>query len=334
MATDVTIGVLMSSGPQGVIDACAGVAGVRFVGIEQPDDLTPHIVGGLDAIVVSNDFYTPGVAQLIFAAPRLRWLQSSSTGYEHLSALGAPKHIAVTEPGSVYSDIVAEHAVALLLALARGVLQMERNRLESRWDLPNVAATMFSLKDRNLLLVGFGGIGQETAKRARPFGMRITAMVRRPPTAEAAKLADRFVSREQLHEALAEADAVVLGIPLVAATEKLIGAPEFAVMKRDAILINMARGPVVDEQALITALRERRIGGAGIDVVEKEPLSPDSPLWHMDRVIISPHLSAYGDGHGTRRFGAMIRENVERFVAGRTLLNPIAGYLDKAPPAA
>lgn len=333
MATDVTIGVLMSSGPQGVIDACAGVAGVRFVGMEQPDDLAPHI-DGLDAIVVSNDFYTPEVARLIFAAPRLRWLQSSSTGYEHLSALGAPEHIAVTEPGSVYSDIVAEHAVALLLALARGVLQMERNRLEARWDLPEVASTMVSLKDRNLLAIGFGGIGQETARRVRPFGMTVTAMVRRPPSPEAAELADKFVYREQLHAALAEADAVLLGIPLVAATEKLIGAPEFAAMKPGAFLINMARGPVVDEQALIEALRTGRIAGAGIDVVEKEPLSSDSPLWTMDRIIISPHLSAYGDGHGARRFGAMIRENVERFVAGRTLLNPIAGYLDKAPPPA
>lgn len=330
MATDVTIGVLMSSGPQGVIDACAGVAGVRFVGMEGPDDLAPH-VDGLDAVVISNDFYTPEVAKLVYGAPRLRWLQSSSTGYEHLSELGAPKHLAVTEPGSVYSDIVAEHAMALLLALGRGVLQMERNRLESRWDLWQVAATMFSLKDRELLLVGFGGIGRETAKRARPFGMRITAMVRREPSPEAAKLADRFVYRDQLHTALAEADAVVLGIPLIADTHKLIGAAEFAAMKPGAVLINMARGPVVDEQALIDALRSGRLGGAGIDVVEKEPLAADSPLWGMERVIISPHLSAYGDGHGTRRFGAMIRENVERFVAGRTLLNPIAGYLDKAP---
>jgi phosphoglycerate dehydrogenase-like enzyme len=331
MATDVTIGVLMSSGPEVVTDACVGVDRVRFVGMQGPDDLAPH-VDGLDALVVSNDFYTPEVARLVFAAPRLRWLQSSSTGYEHLSALGAPRHLAVTEPGSVYSDIVAEHAVALLLALARGVLQMERNRLERRWDLPGVAATMVSLKGRNLLAVGFGGIGQETAKRVRPFGMSVTAMVRRPPSPEAAKLADRLVYREQLHEALALADAVVLGIPLVADTEKLIGAPEFAAMKPSAFLINMARGPVVDEQALIAALRSGRIAGAALDVVEKEPLSPDSPLWGMDRVIISPHLSAYGDGHGSRRFGAMIRENVERFVAGRVLLNPIAGYRDEAAP--
>jgi phosphoglycerate dehydrogenase-like enzyme len=331
MATDVTIGVLMSSGPEVVTDACVGLAGAQFIGMQGPDDLAPHI-DELDAIVVSNDFYTPEVARLIHAAPRLRWLQSSSTGYEHLSALGAPKHLAVTEPGSVYSDIVAEHAMALLLALARGVLQMERNRLEAWWDLPKVASTMVSLKDRNLLLIGFGGIGQETAKRARPFGMRITAMVRRPPSPETARLADKFIYREQLHDALAEADAVVLGIPLIADTEKLIGAPEFAAMKRSAFLINMARGPVVDEQALIAALRDGQIAGAGIDVVEKEPLAADSPLWGMERVIISPHLSAYGDGHGSRRFGAMIRENVERFVAGRVLMNPIAGYLDRTPP--
>lgn len=326
------IGVLMSSGPQVVADACAGMGGFRLVAMHGPDDLAGH-VGGLDALIVSNDFYTPAVADLVAnSAPRLRWLQSSSTGYEHLDELGAPRHLAVTQPGPVYSEIVAEHAVALLLALARGVLPMERHRLERRWDLPAVARTMVSLKGRELLAVGFGQIGQETARRVRPFGMRVTALVRRPPAPEAAALADRVVLRDGLHDALRGADAVVLGVPLTRDTRHLIGAAEFAVMKPTAYLINVARGPVVDEAALIDALAAGRIAGAGLDVVEEEPLSPTSPLWESERVIISPHLSAFGDGHGNRRFGEVIRENVRRFLAGERLLNPVEGYPDTAPP--
>ena len=105
-------------------------------------------------------------------------------------------------------------------------------------------------------------------------------------------------------------------------------------MRPTAYLINVARGPVVDEAALALALAAGRIAGAGLDVVEEEPLASASPLWASERVIISPHLSAFGDGHGNRRFGEVIRENVRRFLAGERLLNPIEGYTDTAAPPA
>lgn len=331
MSRDVNLGILMSSGPDDVMRACDGVAGVQMVGMLKPDDLAPH-AAMLDALIVSNDFYTPEVAKLVYeGSPRLRWLQSSSTGWEHLAELGAPKHLAVTEPGSVYSDIVAEHGVAMLLALARGILPMERARPQHRWDFANVARRMFSLKDRKLLAVGFGGIGRETARRVRGFGMEVTAMVRRAPPPEAAGLADHLISREQLHETLPNMDVVVLGIPSNAGTKHLMGKPEFDRMKPGAVLINLARGPVVDEPAMIEALRDGRLGGAGLDVFWNEPLEPESPLWDMPNVVISPHLSAYGDGHGGRKFGALIRENLQRFIAGQQLLNGIEGYKDRAP---
>ena len=324
-----TIGILMSSGPEAVIDACAGLDGVRFVVIPEPEDLAGSIAG-LDAVIVSNDFYTGEVAGLIAVAPRLRWLQSSSTGYEHLDALGAPRHLAVTEPGPIYSEIVAEHAVALLLALARGVLPMERFRARRRWDRHAIVPEMISLKDRTLLAVGFGRIGQETAKRVRPFGMRVTAMVRRTPSPEIAALADCLVGRDGLEAALGAADAVLLGIPLTPETRHLIGARELGLMKPGAYLLNMARGPVIDEAALAAALATRRIGGAALDVFDAEPLSETSPLWDCENAIISPHLSAFGDGHGGRAFGAVIRENIRRFLAGEILLNPVPGYPARA----
>jgi phosphoglycerate dehydrogenase-like enzyme len=332
MARQQTIGILMSSGPGAVQEACAGMAGLELPGILRPEDLKDHI-DALDALIVSNDFYPDEVAGLVAASTRLRWLQSSSTGFEHILEQGVPRHLAFTEPGPVYSEIVAEHAVALLLALARGVLWMERHRLEQRWDLPAVTRHMVSLKGRNLLAVGFGQIGQEAAKRVRAFGMTVTAMVRRQPAPEVAALADRLVHRDQLLDALGKADAVLLGIPVTHETRQIIGAAELAAMKPDAYLINMARGPVVDEAALTAALTEGRIAGAGLDVFLEEPLPPESPLWHLPNVIISPHLSAFGDGHGGRRFGEVIRENIRRFLAGERLLNPIEGYPDRARPA-
>lgn len=323
-----TIGTLMSSGGKAVADACAGLGG-NFVDIERPEHLAP-VVASLDGLIVSNDFYTPEVAALLATAQRLRWLQSSSTGYEHLAALGAPRHLAVTQPGPIYSEIVAEHGVALLLALARGVPRMERQRQARMWDRPAIVAEMASLKGRDLLAVGFGEIGRATARRVRPFGMTVTAWVRRPPPPEVAALADRIAMADELHASLARADAVVIGVPLVAGTRGLIDEAALAATKPGAFLINLARGPIVDEAALARALREGRLGGAGLDVFEEEPLPASSPLWDMENVIISPHLSAFGDGHGARAFGEHIRENVRRFLAGEVLLNPVEGYHDRA----
>lgn len=319
------IGILMSSGPDSVRDACADIAGAEMVGMHEPADLTAQIAD-LDGLVVSNDFYPPAVAALVRSAPRLRWLQSSSTGFEHLLEQGVPGHLVFTQPGPVYSEVVAEHAVALLLALGRGVLPMERQRVLRRWDREAIVPTLFSLKNRTLLSIGFGQIGQGAARRVRPFGMRVIAMVRRRPSPEVAALADELVDRAGLPEALGRADAILLGIPLSAETTRMIGAPEFARMRPHAVLINMARGPVLDETALADALAHGQIGGAALDVFDEEPLAADSPLWDFPNVIISPHLSAYGDDHGVRAFAAVARENVRRFVAGETLLNPVDGW--------
>lgn len=141
------VGVLMSSGPEVVLNACAGLDGVRLIGIAEPADLSIHI-DTLDGLIVSNDFYPPEVAALLRdGAPRLRWLQSSSTGFEHFLERGVPSRLAFTQPGPVYSEVVAEHAVGLLLALGRGVLQMERLRARRVWDRLSVVPELFSLKN-------------------------------------------------------------------------------------------------------------------------------------------------------------------------------------------
>ncbi len=323
-----TIGVLMSAGPEGARLALAGMD-VELVVIPLPKDLAP-VMERLDVLLVSNDYYTQEVAALCHASKRLRWIQGSSTGNESILTIGAPRHIPVTSAGPIYSAVVAEHGVAMLLAFARGLLPIERQRARGEWNREAVTPRMFSLDGLRLVAVGFGGIGQHTARLVRPFGTRVTAVVRRPPPAEVAALADEVVMLADLHAALARADAVVLGVPYGPATHFLMGAAEFAAMKRGGVLINIARGNVVDQQAMIAALRGGQLGAAGLDVFDTEPLAADSPLWGMENVIISPHLSGYGNARGWTDFVAMFRGNVERFLAGKPLDNPIEGYIDRA----
>ena len=305
--------------------ALTGVEGLAVTRVETPADLGRHI-DGLDALLTSNDFYLASVAELVGRAPRLRYVHFVSSGFDNLREHGAPRRLAISRGGPSHAGTVAEHAVTLLLALLRRVTEYERNRIAAVWDREGLRKRMSSLEGANVLVVGFGAIGQRLAQRLRPFEAHVTGMLRRDPPPEVAALADAIVHPDTLHAALAGADAVVLSLPLSAETEKFIGARELAAMKPGAYLVNVARGGVVDEAALIDALSSRRISGAGLDVFADEPLAPESPLWRLDNVILSPHVAGAGSSAGTGRVIALARENLERFRSGRPLLNPIPGY--------
>lgn len=311
--------------------ALSGVAGLTVTRVERPADLPQHI-SALDALLVSNDFYHPSVAELVGRAPRLRYIHFVSSGFDNLRAHGAPSRLAISRGGPSHAGTVAEHAVTLLLALLRRVVEYERNRLAAHWDRQGFRSRMSSLEGARVLIVGFGSIGQLIAQRLRPFDAHITGMLRHEPAPEVAELADAIVHPDALHAALAEADAVILSLPLATETANLIGAREFAAMKPSAYLINVARGGVVDEAALIDALASRRIAGAGIDVYSGEPLAPESPLWRLENVILSPHVAGAGSSAGTGRVIALARENLERFRSGQPLLYPIAGFGEGTSP--
>jgi phosphoglycerate dehydrogenase-like enzyme len=208
----------------------------------------------------------------------------------------------------------------LLLASFRRWREIERARDKRDWIRDQIHETARTLEGATLVVVGFGAIGQELARKAKAFDMHVIAVTRagRPgPTV------DEAVPRTRLHDVLPQADAVVLCLPVEPDTIRLFGDAEFARMKPDALFINVGRGELVDEDALVRALQARRIGGAALDVTTVEPLPAASPLWTFDNVLISPHVAGCGKD-GSERFNAIFAENLRRYRAGEPLLGVVA----------
>ena len=213
---------------------------------------------------------------------------------------------------------LADHGMALLLALTRGIHTAIRNPgWDPRWSIRDAS---WELVDRTMGIVGLGGTGRELARRAAAFGMRVVAVdpeeVEVPPEVEACWGMDRF------HALLEQSDVVAVCAPLTAETEGLFDRSAFARMPDHALLINVTRGRIVDETALLEALEGKRIGGAGLDVVPQEPLPGDHPLWKMDNVVITPH-TAGGSPNRDGRCVALFCENLRRYLDGRPLMSVI-----------
>jgi phosphoglycerate dehydrogenase-like enzyme len=238
--------------------------------------------------------------------------------------------VTLTNSAGVFAVSMAEHALALMLAFARGLHLCARRKPEQVWhgegSRQSVASEMRELNGTTLGVVGYGQVGAATAQRAKAFGMKVLAVRRRPERASA--YADEVWPLDRLGDVLSRSDYVLVSCALTPATRGLIGEPQIARLKPDAVLVNVARGAVVDEAALIEALRAGRIRGAGLDVTCEEPLPLDSPLWRMENVIITPHVS--GTSPQTwRRQMEFLCENLRRYAAGEPLLNVAdkrAGY--------
>jgi phosphoglycerate dehydrogenase-like enzyme len=277
-------------------------------------------IGRADVLVVSGFWRNELIAQ----APRLRFIQSISAGvnqYDH-AALRA-NGIRLASAQGANERAVAEHAMALVLALARQLPEARDNQARRFWRgmLSDYARREQEIGDKTVLIVGLGRIGSRLAGLARAFGMRVIATRRDP--ARGGEAADLVVADDRLMELLPQADVVVLTCPLTPATEGLIGAAALAAMKPTAMLVNVARGRVVDEPALIAALSAGRIAAAALDCVWEEPLPASSPLWGMENVLITPHTAGE-----TRRYEDnvidLLMENLGRLWRGEpTLKNEI-----------
>ena len=257
-------------------------------------------------------------------AVKLQWVHSVSTGvnqflYPELMQSG----IIVTNASSVHSVPIAQHVMGIMVALARRFPDCLRYQEQSHWaqkDLWVAPVKPRELFGEVVLFIGFGAIGRDTARLVRPFEMRVWAVTRSGHGD--LDLAEKIFPISKLHEALPDADFVVIAAPDTHETRQMIGARELALMKPSAYLINVARGSIVDEAALIAALERRTIAGAALDVTAKEPLPPESPLWKLDNVLITPHVSAATDRVWERQ-EKLIAGNLERWFAGRELLNRV-----------
>jgi phosphoglycerate dehydrogenase-like enzyme len=263
-------------------------------------------------------------------AVRLKWVHCSghAVGHFPLADLRA-RGVTVTNSRGVQAVPIAEHVMAGLLALARRLPQTMRDQQERRWR-PNELigdASPWVLSGRTLGVIGVGTIGEAIAVRAKAFGMRVTGVRRHPKRGRPAGF-DEVLGPADMDRLLPIADVVVIAAPLTADTNLLLNAHAIAQIKPGAIVVNIARGQLLDEEALARALAEGRLGGAVLDVFTSEPLPAQSPFWSLPNVIVTPHNSGFRVGH----FDAVIDlfcENLTRFERGVDLLNVVdlhAGY--------
>lgn len=263
-------------------------------------------------------------AEQLKHAKKLKWIHSTAAGvaqlmYPELRDLG----ILVTNPSGVFSVPMAEHTMGLLIALARNFPDSVRHQERANWGQQQIwdrPQRLTELNGQLLLIVGFGSIGRELAKRARAFEMRVWGVTRSGDGDSA--LAEKIVAASQLDDALAHADYVVVAAPETAETRQLIGARQIARMKRGARLINIGRGSLLDESALIGALKTGALAGAALDVASVEPLPPESPLWKAPNLFITPHTSAVSTRLWDRQ-AALLSDLLERWFAGRELFNQV-----------
>jgi phosphoglycerate dehydrogenase-like enzyme len=264
------------------------------------------------------------------SAKHLRWIQVTAAGVGHmLFPELVESAVVVTNGRGIHAVAMAEHTIGVILAFVRKLHLARDEQLRRRWtqrELWADAPGFGELSGRTLLLVGLGNVGEEVAVRARAMGVRVVA-VRRHPRPEAGP-ADEQWGPERLPELLGRADFVVLAAPLTAETRGLIGRDALARMKEGTVVVNLGRGGLVDEDALIESLRAGRIAGAALDVFREEPLPPASPLWDMPQVIVTPHVSGLGPRYWERAMDLFAR-NLHAWRAGEPLVNVVdkrAGY--------
>ncbi|HEV2701955.1 MAG TPA: D-2-hydroxyacid dehydrogenase [Steroidobacteraceae bacterium] len=261
--------------------------------------------------------------RLLAAARNLRWIASLAAGVENCLAVPGLRErgLLLTNMRAVDAAVIAEHAIALMLALAHGLDVFAVDTANGRWNPAHGATTpMQSLDGKTLLVVGLGGIGTEVARRGHALGMTVVA------TRDGDKHGPPFVSHvgtpAELPALARGADVIVSCVPLTPVTKGMYDAKFFALLKPTALFINIARGGSMVMADLTQALVDRRLAGAGLDVADPEPLPPDNPLWHAPHVLITPHISSRSDLPGEGRW-TVAAENLRRYAQGGHMLNVV-----------
>jgi D-2-hydroxyacid dehydrogenase (NADP+) len=265
-------------------------------------------------------------AEPLKQTPELRWVQAGTAGVDHLLRSELPgRGVIITNSSGAHGDPISELILSHMLAFASGLNKAIRAQTERRHIQKEVMQTKFELAGQTLCVVGLGDIGGTLARKASALGMYIIGVRR---TAYPAPGVVQVYTTEQLTTALAQADHVALCLPLTHETRHLIGAEELRAMRPTAYIYNVGRGASIDQEAMIQALQQGVIAGAGLDVTDPEPVPVDSPLWAMPNVILSQHTSGMSP-HNARRVTELFAANLTRFLAGeplQQLIDPARGY--------
>jgi phosphoglycerate dehydrogenase-like enzyme len=270
-------------------------------------------------------------------APRLRWIQAHTAGINHLAdrPIMQAEDVEVTTASGIHAVPMAEYCLAMMLAFAYRLPQLRRYQDNAEWPKSTQSLTTHTLRGQTLGIVGYGSIGRELARLADQMGMVVVATKRnlRQTAAEgeyveaglgddSGKIPTRLYPPEALASMVTVCDFVALTLPLTEQTHHLVNEDIFEAMKPTAILVNVSRGAIVDEAALISALAAQKLAGAGLDVFEQEPLPAASPLWSMDNVIITPHISG-NTARVHEKAAALFADNLQRYVDNEPLLNVV-----------
>lgn len=299
-----------------------------------PDDRIVAVHGdelgsAAEAEAAFGGFSPERLRQVLAGAPKLRWVHTFMAGVDRfMPEMAGYERVLLTNNSGAYDVPIAEHVLAMIFAAAKRVPEHLAAQRRHEWQRESPHA---EVRDATLVILGMGSIGTELARLAGGVGMRVIGVRRDASRRDASPPphgVDRVVSAERFAEVVGEADYLAVAAALTPQTRGMVSAEVLRMLKPTAWVINIARGPIVDEAALAAALKEKRIGGAALDVFETEPLSAESPLWSLDNAILTPHIS--NSSPKVRERGlALVTENVRRFKAGEPLLNLVdraAGY--------
>lgn len=303
------IGIHQSVGevfpPERLRDEIADLGNVSVV----PDDRSLAACDGL----VTFD-YEPS-----FLDADIRWIHSIQAGVDRFPSDDlSSRDIRLTNSTGIHGDAVGETVIGYMTSLARRLHVYRSNQEKREWQL-SAWDEAFTLAGEPITVVGLGTLGQGVASRADGLGMHVTGVRRKPTPVDHVETVH---TSAKLNGAITDARFVVLTVPLTDATEGMVGAAELRAMRSDAYLVNVARGAVVDQDALVEALQSGEIAGAALDVFAEEPLPTSSPLWEMDDVIVTPHVAAATRDYADR-IAELVRENSRRLEAGESLVNAV-----------
>jgi phosphoglycerate dehydrogenase-like enzyme len=313
--------IVVDLGFPGLIEALRATApGVQFVGANTLAEVAAAAPGA-DAVIGRTVFICH--ESVLAAGKNLRWLQTEYAGVDACARNAKTiqaRQILLTNMRAIFAPVIAEHVIAFTLALSRSMYAWIPQREQRLWADDSSRFPMVVIQGKTMLVVGLGGIGSEIARRAHALGMRVIAT--RATRQEKPDFVDYVGTSDELNTLIGQADFVANALPLTAETKGIFNAAMFARMKRSAYFINVGRGMSVVTADLTEALQKKIIAGAGLDVVDPEPLPKDDPLWQQPNLILTPHVSGdsdQGEGAALR----VLRENLRRYVAGEKMLSVV-----------
>lgn len=309
--------VIASTEGEGYFDLLdeTGIADLHIVRTSSPEQVR-------DEIADADVFYGFPTADQVAAARKLRLIQSPGAGVDWIARVPgvADSDVIVTNTRGAHAPSIAEHVFSLLLTFTRDIRQTLEWQGRHYWGRTEGYKMLHEINGGTMGIIGYGAIGHGIGRRAAAFDMNVLALDANPVQGD--DLVPDVWPSERLPDLLAQSDVVVVAVPLTPATRHLIDAAALEQMRPDAHLIAISRGGVVDEEALMAALRDGKIAGAGIDVAETEPLPADSPLWDTPNLVITPHVAG-ASGPKERRCVEILRENLVRFANGDELVNVV-----------